>query len=1138
MAVQQYENELHLHPINDNEYLASIYVNSSKMINNSSTTVILDRSGSMNEQTSRFVTVIIPMVMSILGYDHNYRVNLITFAAESKTYRKTCSQLKVATGIMSKGKTNFGPAIAALRELLELHERQSPSIPMRVLTISDGEINDPNDAIREMKKLVNFLATSDLTINSQAVRLFTSSSQPDTKALSYMLRLNNTVVTRLYDARTNEADRNIADNIARLFLMDCFHNHQFLNFQRSIVLKFPWNTHACMRVILSPGWNIFWFKHVPSGVRLGNDTVNVVVRRELSLGTFHELMEWKLEYITDHMIILKIVDTKEAITNVNEILECLKRHERTVAYNSSTPNTDIISNLLKGIANSRTNFHDSNQMATFLRETKAKMDIQREYDRKRREEENIAAEAARIKQQEEERRRREADAEAARIKQREDEERRRREADAEAARIKQQKEEEEKRRREAEAARIKQQQEEEEKRRREAEAEAARIKQQQEEEEKRRREAEAEAARIKQQQEEEEKRRREAETEAARIKQQQEEEEKRRREAEAEAARIKQQQEEEEKRRSEAEAEAARIKQQQEEEEKIRREAEAEAARIKQQQEEEEKKRIEAEAARIKLQEEKAAEAARIKLEEEKAAEAARIKLEEEKAAEAARIKLEEEKAAEAARIKLEEEKAAEAARIKLEEEEAAEAARIKLEEDKAAEAARIKLEEEKAAEAARIKLEEEKAAEEEEARIKLEEEKAAEEEEARIKLEEQKAAKEEEARIKKLEEEKAAEEEEVRIKKLEEEKAAEEEEARIKLEEEKAAEEEEARIKKLEEEKAAEEEEARIKLEEEKAAEEEEARIKLEEEKAAEEEEARINKLEEEKAAEEEEARIKKLEEEKTAEEQEGRIKLEEEKAAEEEETRIKLEVQKAAEEEEARIKKLAEEARMKKLEEETAAEEETERDKRAEEDRLDKELDITSLNDPDDELGSSQTVFILDEHLCGARGNRRLTKQIVPLMLSRLFYESSDLVQLVTFVRYKTTFEQLRQSLLQTLDAKRQIRIFVLTNERYQERKDINVFAEMLIRFLSVTNYSFELQVVRLTSTRSTTERYEVVDVSESNDFIAKQIAGYEDKQLNDLRMQDYVGRYCCFNYIFFVIIFIILILRYIYLFSTEDK
>ncbi|XP_037043093.1 trichohyalin-like isoform X15 [Bradysia coprophila] len=1042
MAVQQYENELHLHPINDNEYLASIYVNSSKMINNSSTTVILDRSGSMNEQTSRFVTVIIPMVMSILGYDHNYRVNLITFAAESKTYRKTCSQLKVATGIMSKGKTNFGPAIAALRELLELHERQSPSIPMRVLTISDGEINDPNDAIREMKKLVNFLATSDLTINSQAVRLFTSSSQPDTKALSYMLRLNNTVVTRLYDARTNEADRNIADNIARLFLMDCFHNHQFLNFQRSIVLKFPWNTHACMRVILSPGWNIFWFKHVPSGVRLGNDTVNVVVRRELSLGTFHELMEWKLEYITDHMIILKIVDTKEAITNVNEILECLKRHERTVAYNSSTPNTDIISNLLKGIANSRTNFHDSNQMATFLRETKAKMDIQREYDRKRREEENIAAEAARIKQQEEERRRREADAEAARIKQREDEERRRREADAEAARIKQQKEEEEKRRREAEAARIKQQQEEEEKRRREAEAEAARIKQQQEEEEKRRREAEAEAARIKQQQEEEEKRRREAETEAARIKQQQEEEEKRRREAEAEAARIKQQQEEEEKRRSEAEAEAARIKQQQEEEEKIRREAEAEAARIKQQQEEEEKKRIEAEAARIKLQEEKAAEAARIKLEEEKAAEAARIKLEEEKAAEAARIKLEEEKAAEAARIKLEEEKAAE-------------------------------------------------------------------EEEARIKLEEEKAAEEEEARIKKLEEEKAAEEEEARIK-LEEEKAAEEEEARIKLEEEKAAEEEEARINKLEEEKAAEEEEARIK--------------KLKEE-------ARIKKLEE-------EAQIKKLEEEKTAEEQEGRIKLEEEKAAEEEETRIKLEVQKAAEEEEARIKKLAEEARMKKLEEETAAEEETERDKRAEEDRLDKELDITSLNDPDDELGSSQTVFILDEHLCGARGNRRLTKQIVPLMLSRLFYESSDLVQLVTFVRYKTTFEQLRQSLLQTLDAKRQIRIFVLTNERYQERKDINVFAEMLIRFLSVTNYSFELQVVRLTSTRSTTERYEVVDVSESNDFIAKQIAGYEDKQLNDLRMQDYVGRYCCFNYIFFVIIFIILILRYIYLFSTEDK
>ncbi|KAG4078895.1 hypothetical protein HA402_007445 [Bradysia odoriphaga] len=695
MEINQKDNELHFYPINDNEYLGAIKVNVSNTRNTPSTTIILDQSGSMGSQFARFVKQIIPLVMSKLGYAEDYRINLITFNSEGNTYHLTSRELK-NSDLEATGGTNFAHAIIALRTIMERCAKDSPNEPMRILTISDGEIFDPNEAAIETKKLMEFFAKSGLTINSQALRLFTSSSQPDTKALSYLLQINNTTATQLYDATVGLSDETIASEIVKLFQRDCFQNYQLLHFERSIVLKFPWNSHTSMRVILSCGWNIFWLKQVPTGVvKLGNDTVNVIVQNQFSLGMFHELMESKLEYITDHMIVLKIVGSSEANGMVNQVFECLKKQEDALAAKSSTSNK-IISNLLDGIAKNKTNFKDSKQMAEFLRKTKAEIDNQRENDRRKREEEK----AARIKKEEDEK--------AARIKKEEDEK---------------------------------------------------------------------------------------------------------------------------------------------------------------------------------------------------------------------------------AALKKAEEEKAA----------------RIKREEDE---------------KAARKKAEEEKEA----------------------------------ARVKQLEAEKAAEEEADRVKRLEAERAAEEEAARVK---------------------------------------------RLEAERAAEEEAARVKQLEAERAAEEEAARIKQQEAEKVAEEEAALIRREEE------------------EREETNRKKQAEEDRKKR---------EVECDRRAGMERLEKELDITCLkSNPDSQLDSIQTVFIFDEHLSGAKENQRFMEKIVPLTLSRLFYESSKLVHLAAFVRYKTTFEQLRQSLLQTLDAKMQIRILVLTNEKMQTKgHETDNFAEMLNRFLSVSNYSYELQVVRLVSSK----------------------------------------------------------------------
>lgn len=157
---------------------------------------------------------------------------------------------------------------------------------------------------------------------------------------------------------------------------------------------------------------------------------------------------------------------------------------------------------------------------------------------------------------------------------------------------------------------------------------------------------------------------------------------------------------------------------------------------------------------------------------------------------------------------------------------------------------------------------------------------------------------------------------------------------------------------------------------------------------------------------------------------------------------------------------------------------------------------------------------------------------------MMSRIFNESSELVHFVTFVRYQTDFKQLCGSLQGALDASKQLRILVLTNEQMQGSQDTDNLAEMLIKFLNMLHYSYELHVARLVSTTTTTtEQHKVVavGVNESNDFIAKQVATeFVGKQLNDLHKRDYAaddgGKYCWVFYIIFVIIFILLIFRYI--------
>lgn len=144
-------------------------------------------------------------------------------------------------------------------------------------------------------------------------------------------------------------------------------------------------------------------------------------------------------------------------------------------------------------------------------------------------------------------------------------------------------------------------------------------------------------------------------------------------------------------------------------------------------------------------------------------------------------------------------------------------------------------------------------------------------------------------------------------------------------------------------------------------------------------------------------------------------------------------------------------------------------------------------------------QTVFILHENVFGSpKKHCRFAEKIVPIVFSKISHGNSQLVHLLTVTADKTPVVQMLQSILQTLDANKPIRIVVLTDMNSPERQQFDNFADILIKFLSGSNFTFEFQVIRVASESqelggtNSTKKYQLVDIDEkkSNAFIAAQI------------------------------------------------
>ncbi|KAJ6637003.1 hypothetical protein Bhyg_09729 [Pseudolycoriella hygida] len=330
--------QMELHPMADG-YICSLNIDKdaeyfsqkSNISNSVETVIILDRSGSMGNSVPKIVNEVLPIFFRKLHYQPDDIVHLITFDSYCELFTKRVSEFRNLP-LNSRGCTNMTLGIKEFRKLFSTFDLKNP---IRVLTISDGDVDNPSSVKQEGDDLAKYVSEYNVPINSQAMRLFTSDRQPDTTALCSMLQINNTMKTQLLDVSESLTSENIALQLVNLFDSDGFSNGLYMTADTHVFLNLPWEKEAHKYLIVRAGSNLFWMKKpIPEIVRIEEKPVQLVVKPSLSHGMFYTLMNQKIDYFVDNVKILRVLGTEKSFQKAKEIVDYFDKVEDSFMFDN------------------------------------------------------------------------------------------------------------------------------------------------------------------------------------------------------------------------------------------------------------------------------------------------------------------------------------------------------------------------------------------------------------------------------------------------------------------------------------------------------------------------------------------------------------------------------------------------------------------------------------------------------------------------------------------------------------------------------------------------------------------------------------------------------------------------------------
>jgi len=315
-------------------------VNNNVNNNEIETIIIIDVSGSMGQNVGRLFNNYLPMALTKAGYNNNDNIKVITFSSNSRVCDYTITSLKYSRQI-AESSTYMTNAIINLSKIIESSKKDK----FRIMTISDGVLNDQIQTINESNKLVTTLKKYNKQINSTAIRLYTSlEAQPDTRGLSSVLQFTTIDTSNmLIDINLQELEYSteiVSDMIANLLrdnlgvnLKLVIDNNNNNNNNNNIISIDPWGKQVG-EVSLENGTNIFWLSSIPENIKIissGNvksNKIKIRIEDEINSNNYNNVLKKKINYYLQKLRILKVVGTTESYKEIELIINYFQQLEK------------------------------------------------------------------------------------------------------------------------------------------------------------------------------------------------------------------------------------------------------------------------------------------------------------------------------------------------------------------------------------------------------------------------------------------------------------------------------------------------------------------------------------------------------------------------------------------------------------------------------------------------------------------------------------------------------------------------------------------------------------------------------------------------------------------------------------------
>ena len=371
--------ELEYYKCNINKILATIdlsKIQSSEKVQDSILICLLDKSGSMGGNVYVFVKEIFPLVLEKLKVAEKENI-LITYDDSAQKYSGNADYYK-KQNLSSGGSNELYMGLSEVEKIFDDYIKSNKKASIRLLTISDGDIGDESSLFKKVDELIPKIK-NNLIVNSHAVRYFTSSSLPDTRGLSSMLKLNNITVGKLIDIKVDEDNEKKATRIAELFMHDGLGELYRLTSDEKNLYDSPWSEPSS-ELLLKKGKNYIWCEnlnqiHINDSSNSKIETTNLS-KGEINSTNYSEILKEKFVEIKKHATILKILNSSESNKELKTLITNIETFEKQITCSSN--NKYYLCEQIKKIEESNFQEQSSDELANALQKIDEELGVEKE----------------------------------------------------------------------------------------------------------------------------------------------------------------------------------------------------------------------------------------------------------------------------------------------------------------------------------------------------------------------------------------------------------------------------------------------------------------------------------------------------------------------------------------------------------------------------------------------------------------------------------------------------------------------------------------------------------------------------------------------------------------------------------------